>query len=669
MATGTSTLFRPRTWIILGAAGCFVAPTILTNLPGSPAGFSLSGPVAVAQESTSGPQDLLGDDEDLLGGDDDLLSDPIAPAADEAPAAEDAQAAVDKAHAELFLSDRFPSARTCQTCHPQHFEEWSVSAHAYAQLSPIFNAFQGTVVFLSNGTNGDFCIRCHTPVGMNLGEPEFMSNIDRHPTSREGVTCIVCHRVNTAYGRLSGRLAIEEGDLFQTVYGPTGGEELQRVIASPEEYTVNTDPDKPGRDIHTGAEKFFAITTPGFCGSCHDVTLVNGFRLEEAFSAYKMSPAARDGVTCQDCHMGSEQGKNSGYDTGPAAIIGGKPTKDRKVTNHFFAGPDYPIIHPGIFPHRAGAVKEESEKDDPTAEGMATIREWLAFDHEAGWGTDEFEDNVPEGYVFPERWASVDDRYDAREQVLEPNFKLLKWGEEQRYEVLRNGYKLGDIVETRADSRRGLVFKVPVRNGTNGHDVPTGFDAERLVFLHVTVKDRYGKVVMESGDLDPNGDVRDLHSIYVHNGDLPLDEQLFSLQSRFVVRNLRGGEREQVLAVNYTLDPLPFLRPETRATSIYGRPRGARKHRQTIPPDGERMPTYRVAARDLTGHGPYTAHVEMIAAMVPIHLLDAIGLVGFDYNMTPRELADGLRDGHMVLWEREHVFDVDTDGHETTAGR
>ncbi|MBZ0110956.1 MAG: cytochrome c family protein, partial [Thermoanaerobaculia bacterium] len=124
----------------------------------------------------------------------------------------------DEEHANLFSENRFPSANTCATCHPDHYREWSVSPHAYAQMSPIFNAFHGTVLKLTNGTNGDFCIRCHTPVGMNLDEPEFMSNMDRHPTSREGVTCLVCHRLNKPYGKISGRLALVEGDIFEPVY-------------------------------------------------------------------------------------------------------------------------------------------------------------------------------------------------------------------------------------------------------------------------------------------------------------------------------------------------------------------------------------------------------------------------------------------------------------------
>jgi hypothetical protein len=204
------------------------------------------------------------------------LSVSLSAPAQETPEASPATA--DEEHEALFLENRFPSAVTCGNCHPDHYRQWSVSPHAYAQMSPVFNAMHGTILQLTNGTNGDFCIRCHTPVGMNLEEPEFMSNMDRHPTSREGVTCIVCHRVNRAYGKLSGRLAIVEGDIFDSVYGPTGGDELQRVIDS-SDFRVNTERGRPGRAIHQEAEKFFALTTSGFCGSCHDVNLVNGFRL------------------------------------------------------------------------------------------------------------------------------------------------------------------------------------------------------------------------------------------------------------------------------------------------------------------------------------------------------------------------------------------------------
>lgn len=539
----------------------------------------------------------------------------------------------------LFAEDRFPSATTCAACHAEIYREWSVSAHAYAQLSPVFNAMHATILKLTNGTNGDFCIRCHTQVGMNLGEPEFMSNLDRHPTSREGITCIVCHRLDQPHGKVSGRLPIVEGGLYTAIFGPSGNEELMRAIKSGE-YNLQTDPDLPGRGVHADAPENPQLTTSGMCGACHDVNLVNGFRLEEAFSEYKHAPAAGNGVSCQDCHMGKEPGRPSGYAFGPAARVGDRDTQPRKRTNHMFAGPDYSIIHPGIFPHNTEAQE------------LATLREWLQFDYKAGWGTDAFEDKIPPGFTFPERWQEPDDRYDAAE-ILEDNLALLEEIEQQRLQILRVGYVLGDIEVDRADAD-GIEFKVEFKNGTDGHNVPTGFDAERLVWLFVTVRDAQGRVVFQSGDLDPNGDVRDSHSLYVHNGEVPADKFLFSLQSRFIVRMIAGGEREQVLTIPFSPDPLPFLRPSTSSTILTGRPVGARKHRQSIYPLGSKWPTYTVSRRELQGSaGPYTANVQIKAAMVPVNLVDEIKEVGFDYGMTPRQVADAVVEGHLVLWERE----------------
>ncbi len=152
-----------------------------------------------------------------------------------------------------------------------------------------------------------------------------------------------------------GCLALVEGDLLQPIYGPAGDKELKRVLENRNEYRVVTKADEPGRKIHTDALEFKPIATSTFCGTCHDVTLLNGFRLEEAFSEYRVSPAAAEGTTCQDCHMGKVQGIPSGYHQGPGAVVGGVPTKDRKLTNHIFAGPDYSLVHPGIFPHNAEA--------------------------------------------------------------------------------------------------------------------------------------------------------------------------------------------------------------------------------------------------------------------------------------------------------------------------
>ncbi|HWE02091.1 MAG TPA: multiheme c-type cytochrome [Tepidisphaeraceae bacterium] len=563
------------------------------------------------------------------------------------------------AHANLFVETRFPSAMQCGKCHPTQFRQWSVSQHSYAQLSPIFNAMQATIDKGTNGTNGDFCIRCHTQVGMTLGEKEFMSNVDRNPVSREGVTCVVCHRLNEPLGKISGRFPLAEGELTEPVYGPTGRNgELKKAIASED---LVTEPATPGKKVHGQTRKFFRITTSAFCGSCHDVTLFNGFRLEEAFSEYKHSPAARAGVQCQDCHMGKEPGRrlaekdNPNFDRinyafGPAAKVGDFETAPRKLANHMFVGPDYSVVPPWLFPHRPGAIKDEHALNGPASHGLATIPEWMKFGWKQGWGTPAFEKNLAGQTMFPPRWAAAVDRIQAR-KIIDENQKLLDEMSRNRMILQRNGYKLGDIVVKKAD-RDGITFAVQVKNGTDGHGVPTGFDVERLVWVHVSVQDATGKIIKESGDLDPDGDVRDHQAMLVRSGQEPLDDELLSLQGHFLVHLQRGSEREQVLSTNYSPSPLPFLRPERMSSILQGRPSGARKQKENIEPLGERWATYHVTALELTGNGPYTAIVQLKTAMVPVNLVHEVRKVGFDFELSEKQIVESLRAGHRVVWEK-----------------
>ena len=47
--------------------------------------------------------------------------------------------------------------------------------------------------------------------------------------------------------------------------------------------------------------------------------------------------------------------------------------------------------------------------------------------------------------------------------------------------------------------------------------------------------------------------------------------------------------------------------------------------------------------------------------MVPVNLINEIRRVGFDYNMSARDVADALVAGHQVLWEREVILQVADD--------
>lgn len=341
--------------------------------------------------------------------------------------------------------------------------------------------------------------------------------------------------------------------------------------------------------------------------------------------------------------MGIKPGIKSGYAQGSVAHIEGTPTPIETVTNHQFAGPDYSIVHPGIFPHSTEGPE------------IASFEDWLSFDYQAGWGADFFESVNNDGHAFPTAWKSHEKRRQAHEFIKLQLERLANF-DVARYQLLRRGYQFGKFV-VEENNEAGISFNIEIKNGTDGHNVPTGFDAERLVFVQVTVSDKEGKVVFQSGDRDPNGDVRDFLSRYVHNWEVSADPYLLSLQSDFLGLTIRGGYRSEILTVNFSQTALPFVRPNTGSSLLIGRPPATRKLVRSLPPNGTRWGEYQVKAEALTGKGPYTVNLKFISQMVPAHLVWDVSGVGFDYGLSAKEIANRVVKGAMVLWEHNIVLD------------
>ena len=114
----------------------------------------------------------------------------------------------------------YPTAAQCGQCHKQIYEEWSSSNHAYASISPMFHAFEQKFQELTQGTVGTFCVRCHQQVGTQLGESRETPLWARSPISREGVTCITCHRVKEQYGKVNGERRVEPGKISSRSTAP-----------------------------------------------------------------------------------------------------------------------------------------------------------------------------------------------------------------------------------------------------------------------------------------------------------------------------------------------------------------------------------------------------------------------------------------------------------------
>lgn len=518
-------------------------------------------------------------------------------------------------HLEIYSRDAFPSARECKTCHEQIFEEWASSSHAYASISPMFHVFENEVNKLTSGTIGYFCLRCHAPVATTMGLRRDQAIWDGPAVFREGVTCIACHRVKTPYTKTDGERRIEPGDIYAPVYGGSNGQGVATAAKYADNYKVKTDAhDKGvGQPMHRRSIEFEELSQSSFCASCHQVAVKPGIKLEVVWDQYRASPACKEGVSCQDCHMGIVPGVDAGYSFGPAAVVDGKVVNaERKHSNHMFYGPGYSIAHPGVFPQTTEADKW-------------TFNQWLAFDWRSDWGKEKYEDDVADGLAgdaFPPEWQNADDRVEARE-IITRNLKKLSYKKDIRRQLLENGSKLDGpfFADSPAVGQR-LNFRYCLTNTNPGHNMPSGsLGAQPQLWMNVVLIDPDGRRIWETGYVDSNGDLADNHSLDVLARRIPLDDQLFNLQTKFLTSNVKGTEREMYLPVSFDVDQLPFIRPAPQPVTVLNHPPGIRMEGHSIPALGSRNAKFSVPADLIRRPGVYRLSVRMRSRAEPIYFM------------------------------------------------
>ena len=524
------------------------------------------------------------------------------------------QAAVDP-HWEVFANDKYPSAIKCSKCHQKIYDEWRVSSHAYAAVSPMFHRFEQKVAELTRGTSGTFCLRCHAPVATQADFPRDASIFNGPIVFREGITCIACHRVIERYGRVNGERRIELGSEYDPIVGNIGGDGIQAVIADRDNFKVKIDPNdtRPLQPIHQGAIQFEQLSDSSFCAGCHQVVVQPGIALEIVYQQYRQGPACKKGVSCQDCHMGAVPGKPLGYTYGAAAEISGKTINtQRKHSNHVFYGPAYPIAHPGIFPHNEKSLRW-------------TADQWLQFDHRQGWGTDRFETLLTRGQIavsFPPAWQIAQERRDAR-KIIDENEKLIAYKKQTAHEVLENGSRIdGPFFASPPRTGEDLKFSFIVSNSSEGHNMPSGsLGAQPQLWLNVVLIGPNGNHLWESGHLDSNGDMCDLHSLDVRAGKVKRDAQLANFQTKFLITNVKGTEREMYLPVNVDIDPLPFFRPGTVPYTVLNHPPFVRMEAHSIGPLDSRTSRYSIPSELIRMPGIYRLSVRLRSRIEPPYFL------------------------------------------------
>ncbi len=149
----------------------------------------------------------------------------------------------------------------------------------------------------TNGQAQQECNRCHVPVASLDVEPVIVDRL-----AHEGVTCDVCHATQpTGKGR-DAWLRVVKGNIK---FGPF---EDAISIAHESQFSEH-------------------LISSDHCLTCHsNLQSAHGFAFCSTEQEYKQSSFAKQGVTCQDCHMPATEGL--------AAELG----KIREVHSHQFYG-------------------------------------------------------------------------------------------------------------------------------------------------------------------------------------------------------------------------------------------------------------------------------------------------------------------------------------------
>jgi Flp pilus assembly protein TadD len=204
-----------------------------------------------------------------------------------------------------------PAAR-CETCHESTHAEWNESAHRNAFREPFYQANVNHLIRDRSIVETRHCESCHNPVALFSGALSKNAKGAR-PFDDEGVTCSVCHSIQSATTEGIGSYTIAPPALLELKDG--------RRIANATDQQILDD-----IESHSRAMMRPLLKQPEFCAACHKAAIVpelNGRKWFRTFSVYdewQLSAFSKETVQpltvrpyedCRSCHM--PQQASTGY--------------------------------------------------------------------------------------------------------------------------------------------------------------------------------------------------------------------------------------------------------------------------------------------------------------------------------------------------------------------
>lgn len=205
----------------------------------------------------------------------------------------------------FIKAEDFTSAARCGTCHTDTHPQWRESAHANAFREPFYQKNVNDLIAQRDIAYTRHCESCHNPTALFTGALTDQPQFKNRPFDADGVSCIVCHSIESVNGRGIGGYTMGQPALLQKADG------TKQIEATDQEIIDNVADHKRAmmRDL---------LKKPEFCNACHKSQVpheLNDYKFIRAFavgdelqmsSFSKESPHpfyTRNKETCNSCHM------------------------------------------------------------------------------------------------------------------------------------------------------------------------------------------------------------------------------------------------------------------------------------------------------------------------------------------------------------------------------
>jgi tetratricopeptide (TPR) repeat protein len=395
-----------------------------------------------------------------------------------------------------FLNPRsFPTAEYCGHCHKAAYAQWRESIHSNSFRPPWYLKNVNSLIDEKGVQYSRHCEGCHNPVALLSGDLS-QGMPKKRPFESEGVTCSTCHSIQSTDATGTGSYVMGP----PAVLVDEDGAPITRPVSDAEILAH--------LDRHSKAVMRPIMKTAEFCAACHKAAIpasLDDYKWLRAISLYdewqassfaKESPLPfyrKDVVSnCQTCHMI----RNTEGADDPGA-------KDGKFASHRWAAGNSLVPAYYNFPNQAAKLVDFL-RNGPDGKGVLNV-DIFALEKESAAAT-------------------------SADQVLVAPLGLT------RFAIAPAETLTADIV---------------IQNKGIGHSlIPEQRDFYEA-WVDFTVKDSAGKTIVESGFIQPDGnldpaahsftnrlvndkgELNDLHQIW-HNRVLAYNNTIQSGRSQLV---------------------------------------------------------------------------------------------------------------------------------------